>query len=138
METTTDRFFRQLCDSLGFVCVAVDCDLRVRFWNRQAAVQFQRSSEEMLGRPAGWKFPDGTVLVETISLEMEKGNPRSSRRLETRILHHRRLAGGEDVGDQYWHGYTYLWNDRQTDAVLLEDPQGRDRTYYGQYELKFP
>ncbi len=81
------------------------------------------------GAPPGWKFPDGTVLVETLSLEMETGNPRSSRRLETRILHHERLAGGEDVGDQYWQGYTYLWNDGQTDAVLLEDPKGLDRTY---------
>lgn len=51
MEPTTDRFFRQLCDNLGFVCVAVDRDLLVRFWNRQAAEQFHRSSEEMLGRP---------------------------------------------------------------------------------------
>jgi putative heme-binding domain-containing protein len=81
------------------------------------------------GAPAGWKFPDGAVLVETISLEMEKGNPRSRRRLETRILHHRRLSGGEDIGDQYWRGYTYLWNDEQSDAVLLEDASGRDRTF---------
>ena len=51
MEPTTDHFFRQLCDSLGFACVAVDGDLRVRFWNGQAAEQFKRSSEEMLGRP---------------------------------------------------------------------------------------
>jgi uncharacterized repeat protein (TIGR03806 family) len=80
------------------------------------------------GAPPGWKFPDGTVLVETLSLEMEQGNPRSARRLETRILHHERLAGGEDVGDQYWQGYTYVWNDEQTDAVLLEDPRGRDAT----------
>jgi uncharacterized repeat protein (TIGR03806 family) len=81
------------------------------------------------GAPAGWKFPDGTVLVETLSLEMEAGNPKSRRRLETRILHHERLAGGEDVGDQYWQGYTYVWNDQQTDAVLLADPKGLDRTY---------
>src|SRR5262249_24847963 len=26
-------------------------------------------------------------------------------------------------------GYTYIWNDEQTDAVLLEDPQGRDRAF---------
>jgi uncharacterized repeat protein (TIGR03806 family) len=81
------------------------------------------------GAPTGWKFPDGTVLVETISLEMETGNSHSRRRLETRILHHERLAGGEDVGDQYWQGYTYVWNDQQSDAVLLEDPKGLDRTY---------
>jgi uncharacterized repeat protein (TIGR03806 family) len=81
------------------------------------------------GAPPGWKFPDGTVLVETLSLEMEKGNFQSRRRLETRILHHKRLSGDEDVGDQSWQGYTYLWNEQQTDAALLEDPKGLDRTY---------
>lgn len=80
-----------------------------------------------LGAPPGWKFPDGSVLAETISIEMVQGNPASRRRLETRILHHERLAGGENVGDQYWQGYTYLWNEEQTDAVLLEDPNGLDR-----------
>jgi hypothetical protein len=60
---------------------------------------------------------------------MEKGNSATSRRLETRILHHERLVGTEEVGDQYWRGYTYLWDEDQTDAILLEDPRGRDRTY---------
>jgi len=81
------------------------------------------------GAPHGWKFPDGTVLVETISLELEKGNPSSQRRLETRILHHERLTGGESVGDQYWQGYTYVWNDGQDEATLLEDPLGLDRSF---------
>ncbi|MCS6977890.1 MAG: PQQ-dependent sugar dehydrogenase [Gemmatales bacterium] len=80
------------------------------------------------GAPRGWKFPDGTVVVKTFSLEMERGNPASRRRLETRILHFEQLEGTEEVGDQYWHGYTYIWNDDQTDAVLLES-QGLDRTY---------
>jgi uncharacterized repeat protein (TIGR03806 family) len=81
------------------------------------------------GSPPGWKFPNGTVLVETIFLEMEKGNAASRRRLETRILHHERLTGIDKLGDQYWHGYTYVWNDEQTDADLLEDPKGKDRTF---------
>lgn len=76
------------------------------------------------GAPHGWKFPDGTVAVETLSLELVPGKPR---RLETRILHYELLAGGEDVGDQFWRAYTYVWNDEQTDATLLEDPQGMDR-----------
>ena len=78
------------------------------------------------GAPHGWKFPDGTVAIETLSLELAPGKPR---RLETRILHYEQLAGGEDVGDQYWRGYTYVWNDEQTEAVLLEDSLGRDRTF---------
>src|SRR4029077_17895784 len=68
------------------------------------------------GAPPGWKFPNGTVVAETLSLEMQEGNPASRKRVETRILHHQRLTGTEEVGDQYWQGYTYLWNDDQTDA----------------------
>lgn len=78
------------------------------------------------GAPYGWRFPDGTVAVKTFSMEMEKGNPASRRRLETRILHFEQLDGNEDVGDQVWHGYTYVWNEAQTDAELL-DGQGLDR-----------
>ena len=79
--------------------------------------------------PAGWKFPDGAVIVETINLEMQKGDPASLRHLETRILHHEKLPGDEEMGDQYWNGYTYVWNDEQTDALLLDSPNGLDRTY---------
>ncbi len=80
------------------------------------------------GAPRGWRFPNGTVAVKTFFLEMEKGNPASRRRLETRILHFEKLAGNEEVGDQYWRGYTYVWNDDQSDAELL-DARGLDRTY---------
>jgi hypothetical protein len=72
------------------------------------------------GAPRGWRFPDGTVVVKTFSLEMEKGNPQSRRRLETRLLHFEQVAGTEEVGDQVWRGYTYVWNDDQTDAELLK------------------
>lgn len=61
-------------------------------------------------RDAPWTFPDRTVLVKTFSLEMEHDNAESSRRLETRIL---TLQG------KNWAGYTYIWNDEQTDADLI-------------------
>jgi len=80
------------------------------------------------GAPRGWKFPDGTVLVKTFFLELEPGNPKSLRRLETRILHFQKLDGSEEIGDQFWTGYTYVWNDDQTDAALL-DAGGLDRTF---------
>lgn len=80
------------------------------------------------GAPHGWMFPDGTVLVKTFSMEMEPGNPASTRRLETRILHHVRMPGNDDeYGAQVWHGYTYVWNKEQTDAVLL-DGNGKTET----------
>src|SRR5262249_34917410 len=43
-------------------------------------------------------------------LELEPGNPASRRRLETQVLHY------DPSG---WHGYSYRWNDEQTDADLV-------------------
>ena len=81
------------------------------------------------GSYPGWRFPDGTVLVKTFALEMETGNPKSRRLLETRILHYEKMPGKDDeYGAQVWHGYTYVWNDEQTEAVLL-DAKGLDRKF---------
>ena len=79
------------------------------------------------GAPAGWKFPDGTVLVKSFFMDMERGNPATRKRLETRLLHFQQFPGTNEVGDQYWRGYTYVWNDEQTDAELLE-AGGLDKT----------
>jgi hypothetical protein len=59
-------------------------------------------------------------------VDLERGNPRSRRRLETRLLHFRNDAGAREPGPRHWHGYTYVWNDEQTDAELL-DAAGADR-----------
>jgi putative heme-binding domain-containing protein len=64
-------------------------------------------------------FPKDGVLARTVSLEMERGNPRSRRRLETQILHY---------DGANWHGYTYEWNGAQTDAVLVP-AAGKNRTF---------
>jgi len=77
------------------------------------------------GSLPGWRFPDNTVLVKTFSLETEPGK---KRRLETRLLHAHRYPGNEEYGDQVWSGYTYIWNDEQTDA-LLADAKGVDREF---------
>ncbi len=66
-----------------------------------------------------WIYPSDAVFAKTISLEMERGNPASRRRLETQILH----RDGHD-----WRAYNYVWNDEQTDA-LLTGPDGFDRTF---------
>ena len=56
------------------------------------------------------EFPENGVLVKTLSLEMEAGNPASSRRIETQILHYT---------GRHWNGYSYRWNEDQTDAELV-------------------
>jgi uncharacterized repeat protein (TIGR03806 family) len=77
------------------------------------------------GSVPGWRFPNGTVLVKTFALQTEPGR---TRRLETRLLVAERVAGTEEYGDQVWNGYTYIWTDDQTDAVLA-DAQGLDREF---------
>lgn len=59
-------------------------------------------------------FPKDAVLGKTLSLELIRGDVSSSRRIETQILH----FNGYD-----WKGYSYRWNDEQTDAELV-DAQG--------------
>src|SRR6266496_3953192 len=58
----------------------------------------------------GWSFSNGAVLVQTLSLELVPGNPESARRLETRLLTRQR---GQ------WAGYSYRWDETQTDATLV-------------------
>jgi putative heme-binding domain-containing protein len=55
-------------------------------------------------------FPKDGVLAKTISLEMERGKSLTRKRLETQILHN---------DGTNWHGYSYQWNDEQTDATLV-------------------
>lgn len=66
-----------------------------------------------------WRLPDGSALARTVSLELERGNPRSRRRAETQILHRE---------DGSWRPYTYVWDDDQADATLAA-AQGATRTF---------
>lgn len=66
-----------------------------------------------------WEWDDGAVTVKSFSFDFEAGNPVSKRYIETRIFLKQH--------DQ-WRGYTYRWNDQQTDAFLVR-PEGTDSTY---------
>jgi hypothetical protein len=45
------------------------------------------------------------------------------------VLQYRKMPGNDDeYGAQFWFGYTYVWNDGQTDAELL-GPAGLDREF---------
>ncbi len=67
----------------------------------------------------GWNFPDRTVLVKSFAMEMEEGNPNSRRWIETRFM---------TKQDGEWVGYSYLWNDEQTEATLVSK-EGLDRAF---------
>jgi putative heme-binding domain-containing protein len=60
-----------------------------------------------------WQFPNGSVVVKTVSLpgiwHEPSGVSGVTRRLETQIMH---FESGS------WRPYTYLWNAEQNDATL--------------------
>ncbi len=71
-----------------------------------------------LNAGGAWTFPDGSVLVQTLSLSrIEDPAQAARRRVETRIL----------VRQQgQWTGYSYRWNTAQTDATLVPASGGSE------------
>ncbi len=72
------------------------------------------------GSPPAWWYPPGTVFIKNLGLELTRGDPNSRRRLETRVL----VINSGRVAE----GFTYQWNDAQSDAVLLP-PAGTNSVY---------
>ena len=58
-----------------------------------------------------WELPVGTVVLKHFFLEIKPGDPSTRKRLETRLLVNGPLG---------WDGYTYIWNEEQTDASLMD------------------
>ncbi|HUQ90123.1 MAG TPA: PQQ-dependent sugar dehydrogenase [Bryobacteraceae bacterium] len=124
-------FPRKLSETGIFASVArhevaagvIPYSINAPFWSDGAV------KERFLAMPEGrqikfnetkpWEFDDGAVTVKSFSLEMEEGNPASRKRIETRIVVKQ---------DDRWVGYTYNWNDEQTDATLVE-AKGMDRSF---------
>ena len=63
-------------------------------------------------------WPNESVLARTLSIETRPGDPLSSRRVETQVLH---------FDGKQWRPYSYAWNDQQNDADLV-DGAGDDKT----------
>lgn len=55
-------------------------------------------------------FPKDSVLFKTFSMQMIQGDPSSERRIETQLLH---------FDGKFWRGYSYAWNEDQSDAELV-------------------
>jgi mono/diheme cytochrome c family protein len=98
------------------------------FWSdgvlkeRWLAIPGDKPSIDMT-RKGGWNFPNETVIVKSFAFEMEEGNPSSRRWIETRFL----TKQGE------WYGYSYEWNEEQTEATLVAGG-GKDR----EFKIKVP
>ncbi len=68
---------------------------------------------------ANWTFPTGAVWVKHFDLELTRGDPTTSRRIETRFL----VKTADGV-----YGLSYRWNDAQTDATLVPE-DGTDQIF---------
>lgn len=67
----------------------------------------------------GWDFPEGTVFVKSFALQPQEHDPATRRWIETRLF-------TKQQGE--WAGYSYAWNDQQTDATLVA-AEGADREF---------
>lgn len=63
-------------------------------------------------RDANWTIPDGMLWVKHFDLELERGNPATRKRIETRVL-------TKTASDYY--GVSYQWNEAGTEAYLVSD-----------------
>jgi uncharacterized repeat protein (TIGR03806 family) len=90
-------------------------EVNVPLWSDHAGkdryVALPASGKVVFYDKGRWEFPVGTVTVKTFHLEQVRGKPESARRLETRLMV--RSPRG-------WAGYTYVWNDAQTEATLIQ------------------
>jgi uncharacterized repeat protein (TIGR03806 family) len=59
-----------------------------------------------------WVFPTGAIWIKHFDLELEKGNPASKRRVETRVL----VKNNSNDGI---YGVTYRWGDTLDNATLV-------------------
>ena len=104
----------------------IEYDLNVPFWSDGASkrrwVAIPAASNVVFNATGNWTFPPNTVIVKHFEMELTEGDPSSTRRLETRLL----------ISDASgnWSGFTYKWNDAQTDADLLVAGQSETLTVH--------
>lgn len=63
-----------------------------------------------LDERGNWRFPEGSVLVRTVSVA-DASRPSGKRRVETQLLH---------LLEDAWRPYSFVWDDEQADAVLAD------------------
>ncbi len=129
-EDRSSTFPRQLSETGLFASVAeqtpasgvISYSINAEPWADHAvAERFIAVPNEFRIKAEGatWTFPQDSVLVKTLSLDMEQSNPATRRHVETQLLH----FDGTD-----WMPYTYEWNAEQSDATLVA-AAGAERSF---------
>ncbi len=89
----------------------------VSFWSDHAIKKRWFSIPDLDGKigfstDTPWSFPLGMFWVKHFDMEMDRGNPASIKRIETRVLMKTATAS---------YGLSYKWNAAGTEATLVED-----------------
>lgn len=89
----------------------------LRFWSDHAIKRRwfmipDGTSEMTWSENDNWNYPDGMLWIKHFDLELERGDPATAQRIETRILV-KNTAGS--------FGVSYRWNAEGTEATLVED-----------------
>jgi len=84
----------------------------------------------------GWDFAENAIIIKNFLLPMDQRDPEgSARRIETRLLYRK---------NNLWHGFTYEWNEEETDAQRLTSEKWRPFTIAGadgnpfSYQWQYP
>jgi len=122
-QAAARNFPRRLSESGLFASVKenvpapglIPYELNMPFWSDYAVkdryIALPQGGKVKFHEHDKWEFPLGTVFVKTFWMHRDRAALADPLRLETRLLV-RSSAG--------WAGYTYVYNDDQSDAVLLE------------------
>ena len=123
-QTLSDtRLFSSLTD-LAPAPGLTPYDISVPFWSDNALKRRwfaipDTNSIITFNAEVPWTIPSGTIWVKHFELEMIKGQPTSSRRLETRLL----VKNTEGV-----YGVTYRWDSAASNATLVSQ-EGMDERF---------
>lgn len=85
---------------------------------KSRAIALPGSTQMTFSADGMWDFPEGAVLIKNFALPLDLRDPEgTAQRIETRLLV--KTEGS-------WYGYSYRWNDEETDATLLAAGDDRD------------
>ena len=129
-QSTNEKFPRKLSESGLFADVSkhemqpgvIPYSVNSPLWSDGAiktrffAIPESKSSESTppkisVSGNKGWAFPEQTVLIKSFAVDLVEGDPKSRHWIETRFLHRE---------NREWVGYSYRWNNEQTDATLVD------------------
>ncbi|MFZ5828740.1 MAG: PQQ-dependent sugar dehydrogenase, partial [Planctomycetota bacterium] len=131
LEAIREAFPKKLSDTGFFVPGKghtpvpglIPYQVQVPLWSDHADklryIALPKSRSVGFQRQQYWDLPEGSVIVKTFLMNLDRVAGRDPKLLETRLLVHS-PAG--------WAGYTYVWNDEETEAYLIDGAQTKELT----------